>query len=561
MFSKPLGLAIAMAPWLHFACAAGPGKNSEATPARAPSPTVTLFALAEVRGQVEPCGCTTDPLGDMARTAQLIAAARQAGPVVVVDAGGLLYSENPIPPQLAAQEELKADFLAQLYLDTLKVDAVGVGPADLVKGVDKLRLPRHLANAAVPAAWVSAPRVIPAGGKKIGVFALATPAMVPGVEVTDPVAAGKATLEQLREHGADVVVALVQAESRKAALQILREVGPINVAVLGLGQQAPEPKDVSPRAEQVDGTWVVTPGNRGQVVTRIDLTLRDGSSTLVDAVGPAAAEATLAALDQQLAALDGELARFASDPGADPRFVATKREEKQQLTTQRAALAANPTQVPARGSYFTVEQVRIHKSLACAPTVLAAKTALDQASGEANVKLAATLTPALLAKGQPRFVGAEACSDCHDEQLQFWKTTRHAQAWKTLEDRSKQFDYECTSCHVTALDRPGGSTLAQNAHLRDVQCETCHGPGSIHIAKEGAAGTITRVPAAELCAQQCHTPEHSDTFEAAAYLRDIVGPGHGEARRKELGDGPTGRELRSAGLEKAGKTLGAGCTK
>ena len=68
-------------------------------------------------------------------------------------------------------------------------------------------------------------------------------------------------------------------------------------------------------------------------------------------------------------------------------------------------------------------------------------------------------------------------------------------------------------------------------------------------------------PAADLCATQCHTKEHSDTFQLEAYMRDVLGPGHGEARRKALGDGPTGAQLRQAGFEKAGTTLGAGCTR
>src|ERR1700759_5562832 len=60
-------------------------------------PSFTIFALAEVRGQIGPCGCTSDPLGDIARTTQLIADAEKAGPVFVVDAGSLLYSQNPVP--------------------------------------------------------------------------------------------------------------------------------------------------------------------------------------------------------------------------------------------------------------------------------------------------------------------------------------------------------------------------------------------------------------------------------------------------------------------------------
>ena len=41
----------------------------------------------------------------------------------------------------------------------------------------------------------------------------------------------------------------------------------------------------------------------------------------------------------------------------------------------------------------------------------------------------------------------------------------------------------------------------------------------------------------------------------------IIGPGHGEEMRKVLSDGPTGAQLRKAALDKAGRTLGAGCTR
>src|SRR5689334_16714915 len=63
--------------------------GAESAPAR---PTFSVFAVAEVRGQIAPCGCTTDPLGDLSRTAQLVVEARSAGPVLFVDAGSLLYS-------------------------------------------------------------------------------------------------------------------------------------------------------------------------------------------------------------------------------------------------------------------------------------------------------------------------------------------------------------------------------------------------------------------------------------------------------------------------------------
>jgi len=55
----------------------------------------TLFYTAEVHGTLEPCGCTSDPLGDVARYASVVRAARkQSGDILLVDAGGLSFPEG-----------------------------------------------------------------------------------------------------------------------------------------------------------------------------------------------------------------------------------------------------------------------------------------------------------------------------------------------------------------------------------------------------------------------------------------------------------------------------------
>src|ERR1044071_2882315 len=104
------------------------GTGSAAAPPP-PPPTFTIMALAEVRGQIGPRGCTTDPLGDIARTTQLVADARKAGPTVMLDAGSLLYGKIPIPELQKTQDELKADLLGGIYKTQLAADAVGLGPA------------------------------------------------------------------------------------------------------------------------------------------------------------------------------------------------------------------------------------------------------------------------------------------------------------------------------------------------------------------------------------------------------------------------------------------------
>ena len=570
---RRVGLLAALA--AAAGCSKSEVKSSSATADPVPArPTISVFAVAEVRGQIGPCGCTTDPLGDLSRTAQLVASARAAGPVAFVDAGSLLYAHAPTPPQLATQEELKADLLAETYQKTLLADAVGVGPADLPNGLGDaaaahLRLARLVANPPPGGALPGAPSKLfdvagpgGPGGAKIGAFGVIARGAIPKVDVGDPVAAGKAAVAQLRGQGAQIVIGLIQAESKKDAVQLARDIGGIDLAIAGLGLAAPEPDRIEIEPQKVGDGWLVVPANRGQVVARLDVTLR-GPGPLVDAIGPAAATARIGGLDHRLAALDADLAAFAKDRSADPAFVAQTRRERAQLAAERDRLVAHPLAVPAHGSFFTLEQVRIDKALACNVAVQDAVSAFFRKSGEVNVKAAASVAVTPPPRGQASYSGSESCTDCHADQAAFWQKTVHAQAWKTLVDRGQQFDLDCIGCHVTGWDRPGGSNLAHNDKLRDVQCETCHGPGSIHVAKGGLEKpfAVKLAPAEDLCASQCHTREHSDTFQREAYLRDVLGPGHGEARRKKLGDGPTGAQLRKTALDKAGRTLGAGCTR
>lgn len=525
-------------------------------------PTFTLYALAEVRGQIGPCGCTSDPLGDIARTAKLVANARIAGPVIVVDAGSLLYSQSPVPPHLQAQEQLKAHLLEKIYESDLKVAGVGLGPMDLAEGQKGSLFPRQAANLADPAFVTAPPFVQDVGGAKVGIFGVIAQDAIAGLNIEDPVVAGKRSIKMLHDNGAQVIVALVQASSKRDAVKLVRDIGGIDFTIAGLGVNAPEPDHVEINADRVGDGWLVVPANRGQVLSQIDVVIR-GAAPFADAIGLPAATARRAQIDKQLVVLDADLKKFAADPSADPKFIATKTAERAQLAAERAKLEQHPLLVPATGSYFTLDQIRINKTLACSTTVQDAIKGYDLAAGEANVKAASATPVPPVAKGQASYVGGDTCSDCHSEQAEFWKKTVHAQAWETLVDRGQQFDYECIGCHVTGWEKPGGSNLGNNDKLRDVQCEVCHGPSSIHVAKGGNEKPPALIvnPPEDLCATQCHTHEHSDTFQREAYLRDILGPGHGEKARKKLGDGPTGHDLRTAALDKAGHTLGAGCTR
>jgi hypothetical protein len=542
-----------------LACSSQNGKpngGSGGGEAADPGERATLFFSTELKGQLEPCGCNSDPMGDLARTVAMVEKARASGtPALFFDGGSTLYSLEGLPPEQLAQEKLKVGTLLEILRKKLQVAAIGVGPFDQAGGDGAIEPARQAVNlpagSAIP---VEAPKVIEAGTVKVGVFGVVGTHAIDGAG--DPLAAADRAAAELRGQGAQVVVALAHMK-REEAVKVARKMKGVDFVLVG--QKAPEPGQVSDVALQAGDAWVFQPGNRGQIVSRIEIGVRPGGGAFADAGG----EPRVAVVERRLAGAKDALARAEKDTAADAAFVKGKKAEVAELEQELAGWKAKPLQLPAKGSWFTLEQVRVRKQLACDTEVVESKRALDRAAGDGAVAaVKAKGPPPPPKKGEAGYVGMEECSMCHQAQVDFWKTTVHAKAWATLVDLGKDRSFDCVGCHVTGWEKPGGSNLAFNESLRDVQCETCHGPGSLHVEANGKEKkpTVARAPAIDVC-QKCHTPEHSDTFDFQPYLRDVTGKGHGESFRAKLPAGPTGHELRAAALEKAGREIGEGCAK
>ncbi|MEZ5965029.1 MAG: multiheme c-type cytochrome [Planctomycetota bacterium] len=131
------------------------------------------------------------------------------------------------------------------------------------------------------------------------------------------------------------------------------------------------------------------------------------------------------------------------------------------------------------------------------------------------------------APGGRRYVGSDACADCHEAATKAWKASKHAQAWATLEKAESGTRYgwpvtaypDCVGCHVVGYgERSGFVNADKTPGLRDVGCEACHGPGDQHIEayaeglepKEGDKGFMGRV-GPHPCLR-CHDFEQSPTF-------------------------------------------------
>jgi hypothetical protein len=93
------------------------------------------------------------------------------------------------------------------------------------------------------------------------------------------------------------------------------------------------------------------------------------------------------------------------------------------------------------------------------------------------------------------YKGAKKCKACHMKQYKSWAKTSMATSFENLkagvkvaekaaaglEDKDYTHDATCLPCHTTGYGKPGGFvSIEETPKLANVQCEECHGPGSIY---------------------------------------------------------------------------------
>ena len=161
-------------------------------------------------------------------------------------------------------------------------------------------------------------------------------------------------------------------------------------------------------------------------------------------------------------------------------------------------------------------------------------------SGKAY-KADATKVPAAGTAKAAQYVGSDKCKMCHAKQHKAWLETPHAAALTNLQkmdakvgaEMAAKFKVElkgsavetagCVGCHVTGYQLAGGypaADAAKAAGVSAVSCESCHGPGSLHIAAPMAEKKkfTSKAVSANMCTQ-CHTPVASPAFKFEEYVK------------------------------------------
>jgi len=111
------------------------------------------------------------------------------------------------------------------------------------------------------------------------------------------------------------------------------------------------------------------------------------------------------------------------------------------------------------------------------------------------------------------YMSVTACEMCHSDKAEGWKTTGHAKAFDALKTQGeeKQKNPGCLQCHVVAYNEDGGFIDTElTPELKNVQCESCHGPGKKHT-ETMSAENIHGKPGEAVC-RKCHTESQDKNF-------------------------------------------------
>ena len=458
-----------------------------------PTPAVALVLTGQQRGYIEPCGCTEGQSGGISRRASLINELKEKKwPVTGFDLGGTVRRSR-------RQSQIKFETMLAAMKD-MGYRGVGIAPHELRLGPLYL-LSQNLPNDDDPEAVVSFlsanvvlletpdlgtpihSRIVEIGGQKIGVTSIigksAADEAFPGgppqdISLIDAAKSLEPIVEEFRKQQTSLNVMLAYANIDESK-ELAKKFPAFHVIVSAGGPEDPDGKPL-----QFGKSMLLTVGQKGKYAGVVGYYPDDAESPL----------------------------RFQLVELKKDRF---------------------------RDDMKMVEHMRFYQDRLKQEELVAAELPIKHNSGA-------------------EFVGAKACAECHTRAYAIWKKTPHAGAYESLKRARKGdpeygitriYDAECLACHVTGwnpkqvlryetgfVNEEFATTDADKLRsklLQGQQCESCHGPGSQHIAMiedgdiEAAAKTVRvtlKQAEAKTCVQ-CHDLDNSPHFDFKKYWRRV----------------------------------------
>ena len=107
--------------------------------------------------------------------------------------------------------------------------------------------------------------------------------------------------------------------------------------------------------------------------------------------------------------------------------------------------------------------------------------------------------------GEATYLGADKCKMCHIKQHATWMKMGHSKAIEAL-SAEEQKNPECVKCHVTGYGKTGGfESMEKTPKMANVQCEACHGAGSVHM-KAPMPEKKKTINGKGIDCRECHSP-------------------------------------------------------
>ncbi|MGB5546788.1 MAG: hypothetical protein WBM74_09465, partial [Polyangiales bacterium] len=238
-FLALLGLTL-----MSLGCSRGQPKG----PNGAQTPSVRIALVTDLKGYLEPCGCTSDPLGGIDRLAAQIRALEQGpAPTLFLLAGDAFFDTAAIEQVRVDQASRNAKVLVGI-LNGLKVAAVLPGPSDRAQPSELLD-PLKEASEFPWLAMTSDAELLRA---KAGALRLAVIGVRPGAD-RDAVKA----LVAAAQADSDLTIALVHGSRRDA--NRIGTIGGVDFVIQG-GLDEDDP--VAPR--QAGQAWLLHASRQGQ---------------------------------------------------------------------------------------------------------------------------------------------------------------------------------------------------------------------------------------------------------------------------------------------------------
>ncbi|MCP4500591.1 MAG: hypothetical protein GY822_11580 [Deltaproteobacteria bacterium] len=538
-----------------------PGRSAPRFETPKSNTRLALLWTASVQGYVAPCGCTAEPLGGIARHLALVNEAKEkfGERVLVLDAGDLLFEKaNDHHVADECQANARVELLLSNYAKA-KLAATTLGDLDDVRGAEwrdervkkagVLTLGVNLPRAITVGAKHSAGELFERGGLKIGVSAFflddkSLSVVNEDAKVVRPLL--QAQVDSLLSKGAQAIVLLAQA-TRKQTRLMMNGVTGVDVVILGR-----RPGEQPTQAEQLSsGAVILAAGAQAQHIGIAELELgnrKAGVSLPLDDGGERARQRSHR-LQKKIEQYQKQVAEL--DEGPRKEFV------KERIVAAQVELKAQATAVVVapEAPHIQVRSVALSRQSDVDKEALAALKGYEKSVPRLVSSCEENIVCEPAEPNMPTYVGAETCAGCHRAANRFWqkqvqksvaiaadgtsfeRDVGHVKAWDTLVEAGKESDRSCVGCHSIGFMEPGGYCKTSEVGFRTgVQCESCHGPGSLHIT-EGDARYLPRPTVDERTCRGCHQVPHIPSTESFVYnekLLHILGKGHGENRANEL---------------------------